>query len=647
MSLEQSSSPTGTLRAKNVGGIRETAVEFSPGVTLLVGRNTTNRTSFLQALMAALGGDDVAVKGDADVAEVELELGDEEYTRRLRRESGSVVSEGDPYLDDAVLAELFTFLLESNEARRAVATGGDLRDIIMEPVDTEAIQAEIESLVRERESLEEELEEISDLKGTLPELEEERASLEDEIEEKRAQLAETESELESMDEGVEETREAKSQLQEKLDELRAKRGELDDVRYDLETERESLDSLESERRTLESEVEDLSEPPETEIEDVESRVDQLRTQKQRIETEVDDLQSVIGFNEEMLSDADSDVFRSSAEPSTDDVTDQLLEEDEVTCWTCGTEVGRDEIESTLDQLRELSQARIGELTDLEDEIDELRAEKRELEQTRQEYDRLTDRLDELDDEIAESEAAIERLQDSREELTDEIQAIEDEVEDLEDEDRSAVLDLHREANEIEYELGRLENDLERVEGNIADVEDRIEAEAEIQSQLDAVKSEIADKRTAIERIEESAIEEFNEHMETVLEKLNYTNIERIWLERVEREVREGRQTVTRSVFELHVVRKTESDVAYEDTVDHLSESEREVTGLVFALSGYLAHELYEDVPVMLLDSLEAIDSERIATLVDYLQEYTEYLFVALLPEDAAALSDDYEYVTDI
>jgi hypothetical protein len=48
-----------------------------------------------------------------------------------------------------------------------------------------------------------------------------------------------------------------------------------------------------------------------------------------------------------------------------------------------------------------------------------------------------------------------------------------------------------------------------------------------------------------------------------------------------------------------------------------------------------------------LDSLEALDSNRIAALVEYFGEYAEYLVVALLPEDAAALGDEYQRVTDI
>jgi uncharacterized protein YhaN len=80
---------------------------------------------------------------------------------------------------------------------------------------------------------------------------------------------------------------------------------------------------------------------------------------------------------------------------------------------------------------------------------------------------------------------------------------------------------------------------------------------------------------------------------------------------------------------------------YEDTVDHLSESEREVTGLIVALAGYVAHDVYETVPMILLDSVEAIDASRIARLVKYIAETVPYLIVALLPEDAAALDDEY------
>ena len=136
-------------------------------------------------------------------------------------------------------------------------------------------------------------------------------------------------------------------------------------------------------------------------------------------------------------------------------------------------------------------------------------------------------------------------------------------------------------------------------------------------------------------------------MEQILELLGYDNLARIWIEPVRQSSRTGRGGTAETAFELHVVRNTETGVAYEDTVDHLSESEREVTGLVFALAGYLVHGLYDDVPFTLLDSLEAIDSKRIASLVDYFAQFVDHLVVALLPEDAQAQPAEYNRVTDI
>ena len=646
MEIEQVTDHDATLRAENIGGIEETTVSFTPGVTVLVGRNATNRTSFLQAVMAALGSENVAVKGDANEAAVELSIGDETYTRQFRRRGDGIASSGEPYLDDPDPADLFAFLLESNEARRAVAANADLREVIMRPVDVDDIRAEIDGLVERRDALGSELDELDSLKRKLPPLEEKRRDLRSQIEDKKAELRAKQDELAAADATVDESRDEASELDEKLDELGSKRSALDDARYELETEQESLEAITRDQRELERELADLPDVPDGRIDEIESEIRQLRDEKQRVTSRVNELQGVIGFNEEMLDDAESAAFDDLGDAD-DDVTGQLLAADDVTCWTCGSSVEREQIEATLDQLRDRSQTAVGRAKDLEDEIAELEAEKRDYEQSRRERDRLEERLSAIEREQGEIEARIEDLRERRETLIDEIEAIQAEVEELEDDDASAVLDLHKAVNELEYELGKLENDLERVDSNVTEIEDRLADQDEIEREREAVSDEIESLRTKIERIEESAVEQFNDHMDTVLALLDYDNLDRIWIERVQRDVREGRRTVTKTVFELHVIRTSASGAAYEDTVDHLSESEREVTGLVFALAGYLAHEVYEALPFVVLDSLEAIDSERIATLVEYLDDYTGYLLVALLPEDAAALSDEYERITDI
>ena len=646
MSTEQPVAKT-QLTVRNIGGIDSTSVEFTPGVTVLAGENATNRTSLLQAIMAALGSDDVSIKGDADAATVEISIDGETYTRTLTRDGTAIVEEGESYLDDPTLADLFAFLLESNEARRAVATGGDLRDLIMRPIDTDEIQREIDRHLNQRNELDRELQELENLKNRRPELEERRQKLQSEVETARADLAAKEEELEARDANVEQTREEKAELEERLADLRSKRSELEEIRYELETERESLESTRARKRELDREFEELPETPMGEIEELETRIDRLRGEKRSLEAEINDVQSVIRFNQEMLEDEDADLLDVLENTRDEDITEELLPDETVTCWTCGSDVPRDQIETTVSRLRELSQSKLGEITDIEDELDELTDEVEELRSKQRRREQLQRRRSKLEDEIERGKSGIERLTDRRETLQNEIETLESEIEDLEDDSYQEVLDIHKAANQLEYELGRLEGELDDIESEITDVEERLDAESELRTRREELTATIADLRTRIDRIERQAVEEFNDHMDSVLERLGYSNLERIWLERVERDVREGRRTVTKSVFELHIIRQTDAGATYEDTVDHLSESEREVTGLVFALAGYLAHEVYDTVPFMLLDSLEAIDSERIAALVEYVEEFSEHLVVALLPEDAAALPDEYRRVEEI
>ncbi|WP_224337624.1 archaea-specific SMC-related protein [Haloprofundus halobius] len=632
---------------RNIGGIDETTVEIPPGITVLAGRNATNRTSFLQAVMAAMGSERSSLKGDADEGHVELELGDELYTRTLKRTGSGVTATGDPYLDDADVADLFAFLLGDNEARRAVTRDADLREIIMRPVDTDAIRREISNLEDEKSRLDDRLDELQDLKRDLPELENERARLRDELEAKREELAEKEAEIDEHGTDVDESREEKRELETKLDELRNRRADLETVRSDIDLEQESIDSLTREQRELEAELDDLSDVSEDPDADVDQQIGQLRERKQRLSSEVSELQNVLKFNEEMLEDGPITGTLMAEDDESKAVTDRLVDDDSVVCWTCGSTVDRDNIEGTLDQLRELRKEKLATVRDIEDDLKELRSQKKARENRRQQVETVRRKLGRVEDELDRREETLADKRNERERLGEEVAALEETVDDLESEDFSEVLGLHKEANELEFELGRLESSLEETESDIADVEEELASESDLNDERERVADELTDLRTRIEQIETQAISQFNEHMDAVLGILEYANIERIWIERVERRVREGRRKVDKVVFELHIVRSTDSGTTYEDTVDHLSESEQEVTGLVFALAGYLVHDLYESVPFMLLDSLEAIDSDRIAGLVDYLSEYAEFLVVALLPEDAQAIDHEDARISEI
>jgi DNA repair exonuclease SbcCD ATPase subunit len=636
------------LTVENIGGIDETTVEFTDGVTMLAGRNATNRTSLLRAIMAALGSEHVSLKGDADQGRVELTIGETTYTRTLRRENGTVVTGGDPYLEDATLADLFAFLLEMNDARQALTGGTDLRDVIMSPVDTTEIESEISRLESRRDNIGDQIKEINRIKQNLPEVERQRVELQDEISENKDELSEIESQISEIDQDVDEKKEENTEFEEKIGELKDVRSDLESVRRRIDSQKDSLEALREERDQLRSERDDYDEIQEGRIDGIRSEIQRLRDQKSEVDEMVDEFQTVIQFNQNLL-DGELDAFADLHDGEDDAVTDQLLAEDEeLVCWTCGGETDTSQIESMLDDLRALRDEYVEQRSDLTDEIDDLVEERHTLEEKQRQRTQIDTRLETVETEITDREDTIDDLEERRNSLTEDVESLEAEVEALQtDDNQNELLELHKVANRLEVEIDRLESDLDALDEEIDEMESRVNDQEDLQARRDEVQAEIEDLRTRVDRLEEEAVTHFNEHMDSVLDILNYENLERVWIERTEEQVRNGRQTVTEGRFDLHVVRSTDSGSVYEDTVDHLSESEREVTGLVFALAGYLVHDVHETVPFMLLDSVEAIDAPRIDDLVDYFDQYADHLVIALLEEDAAALDTEYQRVTDI
>jgi len=645
MSMDKLAESTTRVEVRNIGGIDEAEVTLPPGVSILTGRNATNRTSFLQALVAGLGSNRSSLKGDADEGEVTLEIGGETYTRTLKRRGESVAFGGDPYLDNPELADLFAFLLESNEARRAVARGDDLREITMRPIDTDSIDAEIETCKRERDEIEAEIERLDELERDLPDLETERREKQAELESAREELESVRNRLDDLDTGIEESRSRKDELEEAFQRVRDARSELEDLEFDLETERSTLRELNTKRGELEKTLADADDSDES-PDRLAGRIDELRRRKRALDDTFTKLGSVINFNEEMLEGEGLDVD-SHFGGDDNDPTEALIVGEKTVCWTCGSEVDAEQIESTLDRLRELRSGKLDERNEVRSEINELTDRQSELRTKQQELERAEQRLSEVETEIETTSDRVDDLEERIEAKKATIEDLEEKAEEIDVEGHDEALELHREANGIELRIERLKDILDEIDEKITEREAAIEERESLREEREELADRLTELRTRVDRIEEDAVEAFNDHMETVLDILEYDNLNRIWIERRETEVREGRRKVTRTRFDLHIVRSAADGTVYEDTIDHLSESEREVTGLVFALAGYLVHDVHEVVPFVILDSLEAIDSDRIARVIDYFQEYTDHLVAALLSEDAAALPESYTYLKNI
>lgn len=76
-------------------------------------------------------------------------------------------------------------------------------------------------------------------------------------------------------------------------------------------------------------------------------------------------------------------------------------------------------------------------------------------------------------------------------------------------------------------------------------------------------------------------------------------------------------------FDLHIVRWGLTETLTRTKVKHLYESEQKLTGFVFVLAGYFVQDVPEAMPFILLDSLEAIDSTRIARAVGYFRGHAD------------------------
>ncbi len=637
-----------SVSVRNIGGIDETTVDLQTGVNVLAGRNATNRTSFCRALMGALGSNKVSLKADAETGGVTLEMPTDSYSRRLERTNGSVVLSGEPYLDDPTVGDLFAFLLESNDARQAVARSEDLRELIMQPIDTDEIQSKIDTAVAEKRRLDDRIEDLADLETELPVLEADLETLEADIDETEAELEAKRTVLAEMDGSIEATQAEQDAIEETFEKLQSVHSELEELRFRRETEQESIETLRAERKALTEELEGLAENPEDERERIAQRLEEYRTRRSELDSTTNQLQSVIQFNEEMLEGTNPAVAKALREESVgSSPTDKLTDSEKIVCWTCGSEVSTDDIESTLDRLKGLRREKLAERRELRTEIDSLSEQQRTLKAAADQRHTLKQKRERTTDEIETRSERVDTLTEELEMLRQKASELEAELESHEESKHSELLDIHAEINDLEFELGRTETEREQLTERIEAVERKLETREDLELKRQDLAERLTELRTRIGKLETEAVEAFNKHMDAVLEMLGYDNLARIWIERSTEERKQGRQTLEQSVFRLHIVRQTDDGRSYEDSIEHLSESEREVTGLVFALAGYLVHEVYEEVPVMILDSLEAIDSERIAALVEYFSEYVETIVVALLPEDAQALDERHHRVTEI
>lgn len=574
---------TWQLDIENIAGIRSGAASIEPGVNAVRASNWQGKSSLLEAIETAMGTAATLTDG-AERGRVELSAGDRTVVAELVRQEGRMVRRGDAYLfdeRDRVLADLFAFLGDDNEIRRAVRTGENLESLVTRPLDFERLDERIADLRGEREQVEAELERATEAVERLPPLQERVTNLEVEIETLRAER----DDLVASDEGA-------AQPAAKRDELSDARGERDR----LEDQREQLEStIASTRERLETRREELDELTVPEADDLAAEIAEAREALSAIEQEVDLLQALYNANRRVLDADRLDVLA--------DVEHGLVD-DSLSCWVCGGDADRaaveDQLEALADRLADRRQA-VAEHREAVEALEERRASIRD--RRRQQQDLETE-IDELEATLADREESLASVDDRLDAANERLERLEGELEATDD----RRTDLEGEIKFKQAALEEARDELEAVERQAARREQLAEERATLTEELEAL-------RNRKQRVKDETRAAFDEAIRDLVDRLE-----------------PGFETARlTSTFDLVVARE-----GREVGLDALSEGEVELLGIVTALAGYEAFDVDEVVPVVLLDSVGELTSENLRPLVAYLAERTTYLVTTAYPEQDLA-----------
>jgi len=211
-------------------------------------------------------------------------------------------------------------------------------------------------------------------------------------------------------------------------------------------------------------------------------------------------------------------------------------------------------------------------------------------------------------------------------------AIDNRIAEVEDEITAAQAERAADQSEVtetieetRVSLEAKRRDVERLEREINDLKEQKQERADLETELESLTAEIQGITDRIEHLESDLREAFNGAMDDLMDVLAFEGVERMWLD---------------GEFDLVIAREIDGNIR-EDSPENLAESERETIGLVLGLAGYLAYDVAEVAPVLVLDSLGAFDADRTRRVVDYFSDHADLLLAAIHPEQAVDMTDGY------
>jgi len=585
------------LSVTNVGGIHELDITLDEGTSLITGENASNKTSLLQALLFALGKDEVPLRTGVEQASVTLEFKGETVKRTATRKGRSISVNGEPLIDDnhdRKLYSRFAGLLETNPLRRAVQTDTDFDTLLKEPLNLDDLEQEQSKKLDRKRTVQSRLADLDDLDSDL-------ASVESKLEQRHDEITELEETLEALYEDL-------PNQDDQLKELHQQRSEIVKERERLVTR---IDDLESAIEQLSSTIEET----ERELDTIEKNSDlqSLRQQRANLQEKLDEIDERIGVlqtaltaNRELLDADIRDVFEYS--PG--------IEEDSFECWACGQQAEISSFESAVEQLTDLIEQEKERRREYEPQLAEIEEEIEEAKTTKRKKSRLRDRFQSTKSKREMQKETLEETREQLAEIEDDLSEIDDRLEETKDERSEIRSTVSKQIEQTRATLETKRQEVNRLESKRVRLQEKREERQQLKEELGELETEIQRLTTRIENLESDLRTAFNSAMDDLIAELSFEDIERMWLD---------------GEFDLVVAREIDGTVQ-EDSVDHLAESERDMIGLVLGLAGFMAYDVDDIAPVLVLDSLGAFDENRTNKLLEYFTDQTEFLVAAVHPE---------------
>jgi len=533
------------LEVSNIAGIRDGEPTVEPGINAVQASNWQGKTSLVTAIRTALGGSvtSTMLTDGTDEGYVRLATPDRTYERRLQRADETVATTGQPYLTDErqqAVAELFAFLDEHNRIRTAVRDGEDLTPHLTEPLEREDIEGQIRRLQSERETVESELDRARQAAEKLPAKAETVSRLE-------TKLAELEAESDDLRSDTEENGE-QSELRERLKQARREREQVSQRVNRLEGK---IESLEAQIADKERELEELTVSADP---DLPETLAEKETALREIEQEIETLEGLYNATKNVLDQGHLDVVAD---------VDRRIDSDYLTCWVCGSDTTRGDIERQMDGLSEAITDRRGERSKLQSTVSELQERQRKTKQKRRRKQSLEDGLNDLRTNLADSREELSNAEDELAERSERLETLETKVQETDDRRQS-----------LDQELARTETKLDRHREERAELESQAQRREQLQERLESLSGQIEALRSRRERVIGRARTAFTEALEDVVDRFDPS------FERARLKQHVDPDSGRTEQLELLIARD-----GREISVDALSEGEVELIGLIASLAG--------------------------------------------------------------